>query len=282
MKKWLIYFTQENRAETEYFTMDTLFGDDDSAEIDESIPYRPKTCGVLSFHPGTEEAMLLHCKRKARQGDVEQILSAVDDFCTSRHWMMHVGPIKGSILKREVESLLVNSGRSRDAPLFMVEIGSYCGYSAITMAHHLIPMFPSLSIVCIEGDKKCVQWTQELVLFAGLVAWISVLESTVTTHLLTDILPNHGTKIDVLFIDHDKALYLHDLQLIESTSSLLASGSIVCADNVLSFGKPLDAYLSHVRDTTKYESSKLFESFVEYADENSPENVDGIEISVRR
>ena len=47
--------------------------------------------------------------------------------------------------------------------------------------------------------------------------------------------------IDLLLIDHEKAAYLKDLQAIERRG-YLRSGSVVVADNVLSFGSPL-----HVR-----------------------------------
>ena len=68
------------------------------------------------------------------------------------------------------------------------------------------------------------------------------------------------------------------------------------ADNVLSFGQPLDAYLLHVRDSTEnslYSHSELHKCYLEYSNaEDYPpdgggttsdvEYVDGIEISVFR
>jgi len=44
--------------------------------------------------------------------------------------------------------------------------------------------------------------------------------------------------VDVLFIDHEKALYLDDLRMVEA-AGLLNAGAVVAADNVLSFGQPL-------------------------------------------
>lgn len=44
--------------------------------------------------------------------------------------------------------------------------------------------------------------------------------------------------VDVLFIDHEKTLYLDDLRMVEA-AGLLNEGAVVVADNVLSFGQPL-------------------------------------------
>jgi hypothetical protein len=77
--------------------------------------------------------------------------------------------------------------------------------------------------------------------------------TTTTTHSHTSTakgpppaLPLPLTAVDLLFIDHEKSQYLSDLQIIES-HQLLQPGSVVVADNVLSFGRPLQAYLDHVR-----------------------------------
>lgn len=68
------------------------------------------------------------------------------------------------------------------------------------------------------------------------------------------------------------------------------------ADNVLSFGQPLDAYLRHVRDATEnslYSHSELLKCYLEYSNaedysldgdvaSTNNEYIDGIEISVFR
>ena len=260
--------------------MDDLFGEEDDEAV--VATGRAASCGVLAFHSGTEAAMLLHVRRTTQPGvgNIPSVLAAIDEYCTTRHWMMHVGPTKASILLREVGALLQQ--RPPDAPLLFVEIGSYCGYSCVTLLHHFLQRFPGVRMVCVEGDPECVKWTRELVAYCGLEAHVTVLEAVVTQELAKEVLPRFGDKIDVLFIDHDKARYTSDLILLEDApGSLLQSGSIVVADNVLSFGKPLSDYLAHVRDQERYASSALFEDYVEYADE-SPQFRDALEISVRR
>ena len=75
--------------------IDQLFGDDDD-EIGDSVQTptaiindsRPVSCGVLSFHTGTEESMLVTVERICPRGDITDILKKIDDFCNRRHWMM--------------------------------------------------------------------------------------------------------------------------------------------------------------------------------------------------
>ena len=118
---------------------------------------RPKSCGVMAFHSGTEEALFLFVLRNAIRGDAESVLKAIDVFCYSRHWMMHCGDQKIQHLERAVSLGIEGKDRHsvdcnnnlRNIPqqsddlknipqdssdLICLEIGSYCGYSAIKIA----------------------------------------------------------------------------------------------------------------------------------------------------
>ena len=79
--------------------MDLFDGSDDSdGENGEEMP-RSAACGVLQFHNGTEDEMLRVVAAEAPPGDVSATLAVIDRFCRSRHWMMHVGDVKGAILR---------------------------------------------------------------------------------------------------------------------------------------------------------------------------------------
>lgn len=69
-----------------------MFGDSDESD-GEQPESRPPTCGVLAFHNGTEEAMLLYVERTATKNDPRTILAAIDKFCYTRHWMMNIGTL---------------------------------------------------------------------------------------------------------------------------------------------------------------------------------------------
>jgi len=97
-----------------------MFGDElsDSGETPSSSSERPKNCGVLSFHNGTELALLLEVERRAKQ-TAESVLAVIDEFCYSRHWMMHIGERKGAALAQEIEDTV-----SRKERVVCVELGT--------------------------------------------------------------------------------------------------------------------------------------------------------------
>lgn len=83
-------------------------------------------------------------------------------------------------------------------------------------------------------------------------------------------------KVDLVFIDHDKQVYLSDLILIEQ-AGLLHPGSVVVADNVLVFD--LHRYREHVKGPN-YSSTVTHESRLEYDDSQAAEYKDGVEVSI--
>jgi hypothetical protein len=124
---------------------------------------RPQNCGVMAFHGGTEESLFLFVKRNAQQGNPSSVLKAIDVFCYSRHWMMHTGDRKVQFLDKALHlskelklrasinvqnndcSIIDNLIKSVDDisngkkvrttdGLICLEIGSYCGYSAVKIA----------------------------------------------------------------------------------------------------------------------------------------------------
>jgi hypothetical protein len=122
---------------------------------------RPQNCGVMAFHSGTEESLFLYVQRNAQQGNPLSVLKAIDVFCYSRHWMMHTGDRKVKFLDKALQTskklkhgtsiaVKINDcstidNRTNDSisngtkirttgGLICLEIGSYCGYSAVKIA----------------------------------------------------------------------------------------------------------------------------------------------------
>ncbi|CAB9523677.1 Catechol O-methyltransferase (Partial), partial [Seminavis robusta] len=112
---------------------------------------RDPSCGVLVFHNGTEQALLHHVEREMellaasdQLETAEQVMKLVDQYCFSRHWMMHIGDQKGIILKdfirefcQEHQNRLIRQTKPEQT-VIMVELGTYCGYSAILMAYTIL------------------------------------------------------------------------------------------------------------------------------------------------
>lgn len=270
---------------------------DDNIEVSNSR-CRPITSGVLTFHSGTEESLYYYVIKHCEKGNISRILAAIDHYCYTQHWMMHIGDKKLQYLKQAYDDIVDkrygNISESNSTGLNVVELGSYCGYSAMYFASLMSPSRGD-RLYCVECNDNCVKWTQRMIDYAEVGQYVKVLpyKASECVEWSKHIVQFSNNHIDLLLIDHDKASYLSDLKAIES-QGLLRRDSIVVADNVLSFGVPLQDYLDYVRtqpaDGGKYISSTLNKTLIEYADPSdttnssvdgiSKDNEDGIEISV--
>jgi catechol O-methyltransferase len=177
-----------------------------------------------------EEALAAYVLANARQGDVGDVIRVIDDFCYHRSFMMNVGDEKGEILDAAVR---------RVRPRRLLELGTYCGYSALRMVR-VMPSYARL--YSIELNPANADIARRIWDHAGVGDRVTV----VVGHLgdggstLNRLHAEHGfakRSIDFVFIDHDKAAYLPDLQRILS-QSWLHPGSVVVADNVKFPGAP--------------------------------------------
>ena len=74
---------------------------------------------------GREEALARYVAMHACGGDVDDAIRAIDEFGYRESILMNVGDEKGEILDRAVR---------RARPRRLLELGAYCGYSALRMA----------------------------------------------------------------------------------------------------------------------------------------------------
>lgn len=214
------------------------------------------TIDRLSSHPRREQAVLDYVKQYAPPGNPSDVLQAMDEYAVKQRWLMNVGPKKGQIL--------LNALRTADVTR-MLEIGAYCGYSAVLAGQYL--MGSSGQLVSIEKSKRCVSIARQIVAHAGLSQCVEFYEGTLTDHI-----GHFNEPFDAVFLDHWKDEYLPDLQRVEG-AGLLAPGSVVIADNIEFFDVP--DYLQHVRDSGAY-ASTFYKSSVEYNDRIP----DGVEVSI--
>jgi catechol O-methyltransferase len=168
----------------------------------------------------------------------------------------------------------------------VVELGTYCGYSSILLAKTLRDLSVSFHIFSVEVDPQHAQVARELIRLCSLQDHISVLllhpdETTLEKLLKAKIISalptstrtsshNNNTRvtIDLLFIDHDKDLYLADLRHLEE-AGLVRKGCFVAADNVL-FAK-IDEYRDYMKELAEQGTveTKLVESQLEYSEPDS-------------
>eukprot|EP01130_Rhizamoeba_saxonica_P002101 TRINITY_DN11909_c0_g1_i1.p1 TRINITY_DN11909_c0_g1~~TRINITY_DN11909_c0_g1_i1.p1 ORF type:complete len:232 (+),score=57.71 TRINITY_DN11909_c0_g1_i1:34-729(+) len=214
----------------------------------------------MQFNSGTEDAYRVYVCENAIQDNPDSVIEISDKFCWENHWMMSIGDIKG----KDLDEAFLNA-----SPKTVLELGTYCGYSAVRMARYLPDDGAFYSI-----DPNPTQAAVDVVAKAGLSDKVHFLHGTGE-----QVIPELKDQLDfpsfdLIFIDHDKSAYLSDLLLCEK-HGLLHPGTTVIADNVVIF--KIEDYLDHVRNSGRYSSSIAKVSRLEY---DNTGKIDGLEISV--
>ena len=179
---------------------------------------------------GREEALARYVEAQARPGDIDDAIRAIDEFCYRHSLMMNVGDEKGEILDRAVR---------RAQPRRLLELGTYCGYSALRMAR---VMSEDAWLWSIELNPANADIARRIWNHAGVGERVNVVVGSLgdggqTVARLDGEHNFSDGRLDFVFIDHDKAAYLHDLQRILDCR-WLHPGSVVVADNVRLPGAP--------------------------------------------
>ena len=172
---------------------------------------------------GREEALAQFVLQQAPAGDLDAAIAAVDRFCYDRSVMMNVGDEKGAILDAAIR---------RAQPSHLMELGTYCGYSALRTIR-VMPASAHLS--CIEFSAENAQIASRIMEHAGVGDRATLVVGSLGDGSTPEALESeHGFGpgyLDFVFIDHDKAAYLPDIRLIVDRR-WLRKGAVVVADNV--------------------------------------------------
>ncbi|XP_017286066.1 catechol O-methyltransferase B isoform X3 [Kryptolebias marmoratus] len=205
------------------------------------------------------QRLLAAVQKNATRGDPRSVVLAIDQFCRQKEWAMNVGDEKGCILDSVVSE--VNPGA-------VLELGTYCGYSAVRIAC-LLP--PHGKIITLEFNPDNAAIARQVIAWAGLEEKIQLVVGA-SGDWIPKIKEQFGVKtFDLVFLDHWKDRYLPDTKLMEECG-LLREGSILLADNVICPGTP--DYLEYIRNSPRYKS-QYFKSHLEYTKVE-----DGLEKSV--
>lgn len=194
----------------------------------------------------------------AAAGDPEAALAAMDRYAREVRFLMNLGPDKGPLVQ-ELFGRLPKAAR-------VLELGAYCGYSAILFATKL---GAGGRITSLEVGPESVEAVRANLAHAGLADRVEVLLGD-----SAETIPTLEGPFDLVFLDHWKDLYKRDLQALEA-ARLLRPGCLVVADNVGPLFDPTE-YLDYVRTCGRYESEHRV-SKLEYSD-----HPDAVEISVFR
>ena len=179
---------------------------------------------------GRKPALARYVEAEARQGDLDDVIRIVDDFAYHRSFLINVGDEKGGILDAAIR---------RTVPRQLLELGTYCGYSALRTAR---VMPEGARLVSIEFNAENAAIARRIWDHAGIGQELTVLVGTLGDggETIAKLESEHGFasgSLDFVFIDHDKSAYLTDLGRILDQGWLHA-GSVVLADNIRRPGVP--------------------------------------------
>jgi catechol O-methyltransferase len=198
----------------------------------------PKLMREWQVGDGREEALAQYVVANARQGDLDDVIGTIDRFCYEQSVMINVGDEKGAILDAAVR---------RTDPKLVLELGTYCGYSALRVAR---AMGPQARLVSIEFNPANAAIARRIWDHAGVGDRLTVVVGTLGDGGATAarLQSEHGFakgSVDLVFVDHDKNAYLPDLRLIIERG-WLHPGSVAVADNVKFPGAP--KYRAYMKD----------------------------------
>ncbi|MDQ3741708.1 MAG: O-methyltransferase [Actinomycetota bacterium] len=208
---------------------------------------------------GREAALAEYVLANARPGDLDDAIRAVDEFAYREKFLINVGDEKGAILDAAVQ---------RVTPKRLLELGTYCGYSALRTAR---VMPEDARLYSLEFNADNAEIARAILAHAGVDDRVTVILGTLGDGGATieALESEHGFgegTLDFVFLDHDKDAYLPDLETIVGRG-WLREGAVVVADNVKFPGAP--AYREHMRGregtewrTTEHETHAEYQTLI--------------------
>lgn len=222
--------------------------------------------GVLQFHKGTEKDLMRYVLQYAENNNPQSVVDTIDKFCWQNHWMMHVGDEKGRVLSDVTK---------KRQPLNVLELGTYCGYSALVM---LLQMDnPSSKVYTIDPNVELINdVTTQILQKAGVLNRVVFLDGY-SNDVINNELSKLGIQFDLVFLDHHKQSYYSDLLLLEKYG-LVNKNTVLVADNVIVFN--INDYLNYVLNKEKFKT-EIFYTSLEYNNDKNDSEVhrDGVVVS---
>jgi predicted O-methyltransferase YrrM len=141
----------------------------------------------------------------------------------------HAKVLKPRMLSGHLQGRLLSMISNMVRPKFILEIGTYTGYSTICLAEGLVP---DGKLITIDINAELEKSVRDSFSKAGLADKIDYRLGNAV-----EIIPTLAEKFDLVFIDADKENYARYFDLVIDNVNL---NGIILADNVLWSGKVLD------------------------------------------
>jgi catechol O-methyltransferase len=144
---------------------------------------------------GREAAAADYVVANAHQGDIDDVIATIDQYAYEKSFLINIGDEKGELLDAAV-------GRAN--PGLALELGTYCGYSALRVARAA----PSARVFSVELAEANAEIARRIWAHAGVDDRITCVVGTIgdSGRTLDALAAEHGfaaDKLDFLFIDHD-------------------------------------------------------------------------------
>jgi len=169
---------------------------------------------------------------------VDSIVAALDKF-GDYYPNYRLGATKGDILESHLAAL-------PQKPKVALEVGTFWGYSAIRTARHLAD---GGKMFCIEYNANNAEVANNIIKYAGLDDRIKIFVGKSSWELPK--IANEVGRADFVLLDHNKKLYLPDLQLMEQLG-IVSDDTQIAADNVIYPGAP--DFLNYVQTSSTYDT----------------------------
>ena len=114
-------------------------------------------------------------------------------------------------------------------PKYILEIGTFTGYSAICLSEGLVE---GGKLITIEAEEEFETRIRQNIALAGLIEQIDLKIGSAL-----DILPTLNIKFDLVFIDADKMNYINYYNMVIDKVNI---GGLIISDNVLWDEKVID------------------------------------------
>ncbi len=174
------------------------------------------------FHELRERALLRHVVTHSDEGEPESVLAAMDDFWD--HYYESAGTNEWKLRSAALDATINDAN-----PNTVMELGTYCGYTAVRIGRLLKP---GAKMVSVEVEPLFAAIASKVVEHAGLRDVVTVRIGTVVDQLdrVHDQLGSNP--LDALLLDHDVDSYLPDLQHLESKGMIAKNTAVLCDWNL--------------------------------------------------
>lgn len=164
-------------------------------------------------------------------------ISPEDPVLAALDRQTHLRVVQPRMLSGHLQGRMLEMFTAMVDPVYVLELGTFTGYSAIAMARGLQRSDAVLHTVEINDELQ--DFAAEYIEQAGM-------RDRIVQHIgpALDIVPKLGLVFDLVFIDADKREYPAYYRMLMD-GGLVHSGSILLADNVLWSGKVAEGEAAH-------------------------------------